>query len=109
MVGDGSLKVLKILSDASAIIAEGEVHQLVTTNDITTTEADYLEVIRCKTAQLFAAAAQIGPVVAERPEAEEAALEGVGRDPGIAFPLADDAPDTAAEPPALGTAAGDRQ
>ena len=90
MVGDGSLKVLKILSDASAIIAEGEVHQLVTTNDIATTEDAYLEVIRCKTAQLFAAAAQIGPVVAERPENEELALEGFGRDLGVAFQLVDD-------------------
>ncbi|HEY9569091.1 MAG TPA: polyprenyl synthetase family protein [Thalassobaculum sp.] len=107
MVGDGSLKVLKILSDASAIIAEGEVHQLVTTNDITTTEADYLEVIRCKTAQLFAAAAQIGPVVAERPEAEEAALEGFGRDLGIAFQLVDDVLDYAAEQAALGKTVGD--
>ena len=107
MVADGSLKVLKILSDASAIIAEGEVHQLVTTNDIKTTEDDYLEVIRCKTAQLFAAAAQIGPVVAERPEAEELALEGFGRDLGVAFQLVDDVLDYAAEQEALGKTVGD--
>ncbi|MEQ8816474.1 MAG: polyprenyl synthetase family protein [Thalassobaculum sp.] len=107
MVGDGSLKVLKILSDASAIIAEGEVHQLVTTNDIATTEDAYLEVIRCKTAQLFAAAAQIGPVVAERPEAEELALENFGRDLGVAFQLVDDVLDYAAEQAALGKTVGD--
>ena len=107
MVGDGSLKVLKILSDASAIIAEGEVHQLVTTNDIATTEDAYLEVIRCKTAQLFAAAAQIGPVVAERPEAEERALEDFGRDLGVAFQLVDDVLDYAAEQAALGKTVGD--
>lgn len=107
MVGDGSLKVLKILSDASAIIAEGEVHQLVTTNDITTTEDAYLEVIRCKTAQLFAAAAQIGPVVAERPEADELALENFGRDLGVAFQLVDDVLDYAAEQAALGKTVGD--
>ena len=107
MVGDGSLKVLKILSDASAIIAEGEVHQLVTTNDITTNEDAYLEVIRCKTAQLFAAAAQIGPVVAERPEDEELALEGFGRDLGVAFQLVDDVLDYAAEQAALGKTVGD--
>ena len=107
MIADGSLKVLKILSDASAIIAEGEVHQLVTTNDIATTEDDYLEVIRCKTAQLFAAAAQIGPVVAERPEAEELALEGFGRDLGVAFQLVDDVLDYAAEQEALGKTVGD--
>ena len=74
MVEDGSLKVLKILSDASAIIAEGEVQQLMTSNDTSTDEATYLDVIRAKTAALFAAACQVGAVVAERPEAEEEAL-----------------------------------
>jgi len=107
MIADGSLKVLKILSDASAIIAEGEVHQLVTTNDVETTEDAYLEVIRCKTAQLFAAAAQIGPVVAERPEADEIALEGYGRDLGVAFQLVDDVLDYTAEQAALGKTVGD--
>ena len=58
MVSDGSLKVLKILSDASAIIAEGEVLQLLTNNDTETSEEAYLEVIRSKTAKLFAAAAR---------------------------------------------------
>ncbi len=107
MIADGSLKVLKILSDASAIIAEGEVHQLVTTNDVETTEDAYLEVIRCKTAQLFAAAAQIGPVVAELPEADEFALEGFGRDLGVAFQLVDDVLDYTAEQAALGKTVGD--
>ena len=107
MIADGSLKVLKILSDASAIIAEGEVHQLVTTNDVETTEDAYLEVIRCKTAQLFAAAAQIGPVVAERPEDDELALEGYGRDLGVAFQLVDDVLDYTAEQAALGKTVGD--
>jgi len=107
MVADGSLEVLKILSDASAIIAEGEVHQLATTNDVDTTEDAYLEVIRCKTAQLFAAAAQIGPVVAGRPAAEKTAMEGFGRDLGIAFQLVDDVLDYAAEQEALGKTVGD--
>src|SRR5215216_6136735 len=73
MVEDGSLKVLGILSAASATIAEGEVLQLVTQNDTTTTEAQYLQVIEGKTAALFAAATRIGAVVAGRPEGEERA------------------------------------
>ena len=66
MVADGSLRVLDILSTASATIAEGEVLQLVTSNDTETSEQSYLEVIRCKTAALFAAACRIGAVVADR-------------------------------------------
>ena len=72
MVEDGSLKVLGILSHASSVIAEGEVLQLMTTNDTETGETAYLEVIKSKTAQLFAAACRIGAVVSERPEVEEA-------------------------------------
>ena len=79
MVADGSLEVLRILSDASATIAEGEVLQLVTSNDTETTEDSYLRVISAKTAALFAAACRIGAVVAERPDAEELALERYGR------------------------------
>ncbi len=107
MVADGSLKVLKILSDASAVIAEGEVHQLVTTNDIETTEAAYLQVIESKTAVLFAAASQIGAVVAERPESEEKALESFGRNLGVAFQLVDDVLDYSAQQEALGKTVGD--
>ncbi|SDF30389.1 MULTISPECIES: polyprenyl synthetase family protein [Thalassobaculum] len=107
MVADGSLKVLKILSDASAVIAEGEVHQLVTTNDIETTEAAYLQVIESKTAVLFAAASQIGAVVAERPESEERALESFGRNLGVAFQLVDDVLDYSAQQEALGKTVGD--
>lgn len=107
MVADGSLKVLKILSDASAVIAEGEVHQLVTTNDVETTEAAYLEVIESKTAVLFAAAAQIGAVVADRPDGEETALESFGRNLGVAFQLVDDVLDYSAEQEALGKTVGD--
>ena len=74
MVEDGSLDVLAILSRASSVIAEGEVLQMMTANDTETGEDDYLEVIRAKTAKLFAAAAEIGAVVAERPMAEREAL-----------------------------------
>jgi octaprenyl-diphosphate synthase len=107
MVEDGSLKVLDILSNASAIIAEGEVLQLVTSNDTTTTEEAYLEVIRSKTAQLFAAAARIGAVVADRPDGEEAALERFGRNLGIAFQLVDDVLDYSARQAELGKTVGD--
>jgi len=107
MVADGSLKVLKILSDASAIIAEGEVHQLLTANDTSTTEDDYLQVIGAKTAALFAAACRIGAVVADRPEIEEAALETYGRNFGIAFQLVDDVLDFSARQIELGKTVGD--
>lgn len=107
MVADGSLEVLRILSEASAIIAEGEVAQLVTANDTSTTEADYLRVIRAKTAALFRAACEIGAVVAGRPAAEAEALAAYGENLGIAFQLVDDALDYAADERTLGKAVGD--
>jgi octaprenyl-diphosphate synthase len=107
MVEDGSLKVLDILSRASAVIAEGEVLQLVTSNDIATTEAQYLEVINAKTAALFAAASRIGAVLGERKETEEKALEAYGRNLGIAFQLVDDMLDYSAQQAELGKTIGD--
>lgn len=107
MVEDGSLRVLDILSGASAVIAEGEVLQLVTSNDIATTEAAYLEVINAKTAQLFAAASRIGAVLGERSEADEKALEAYGRNLGIAFQLIDDMLDYSARQSELGKTVGD--
>jgi octaprenyl-diphosphate synthase len=107
MVEDGSLRVLAILSRAAATIAEGEVLQLITQNDLSTTEDKYLEVIEGKTAALFAAACQVGAVVAARPEAEEAALAAYGRNLGIAFQLVDDALDYAADQATLGKTVGD--
>jgi octaprenyl-diphosphate synthase len=107
MVEDGALPVLSILSRASAVIAEGEVLQLVTSNDVATTEAAYLEVINAKTAQLFAAASRIGAVVADRSEAEEQALESFGRNLGIAFQLIDDMLDYSAQQSELGKSVGD--
>ena len=93
MVEDGSLRVLKILSHASAVIAEGEVDQLVAQRRIETSEERYLSIIGSKTAALFAAATRIAAVVAERPEEEERALDAYGRNLGIAFQLVDDAID----------------
>jgi len=107
MVEDGSLDVLRILSDASARIAEGEVHQLITANDTETSETAYLDVISAKTAVLFRAACQVGAVVAERSEAEEEALEAYGLNLGIAFQLVDDVLDYSAKQAELGKAIGD--
>jgi len=107
MVEDGSLEVLAILSHASAVIAEGEVLQLVTSNDTETTEAAYLQVIRSKTAQLFAAATRIGAVLAERPRSEVEALDAFGLNLGIAFQLIDDLLDYAAVQAELGKTVGD--
>jgi octaprenyl-diphosphate synthase len=107
MVEDGSLKVLDILSRASAVIAEGEVLQLVTSNDIATTEEDYLRVIDAKTAELFAAASRIGGVLGERSETEERALEAYGRNLGVAFQLVDDVLDYDAHEVELGKSIGD--
>jgi octaprenyl-diphosphate synthase len=107
MVEDGSIDVLRILSNASAIIAEGEVLQLTTTNDSTTSEQTYLEVVRAKTAELFAAACRIGAVVAGRPASEEEALRTFGLNLGIAFQIVDDALDYSAEQQRLGKTVGD--
>ncbi len=107
MVEDGSLEVLAILSRASSVIAEGEVLQLMTANDTETGEEDYLEVIRAKTAKLFAAAAEIGAVVAERPMAEREALRAFGHNLGMAFQLVDDVLDYSAHQATLGKTVGD--
>jgi octaprenyl-diphosphate synthase len=107
MVEDGSLAVLEILSRAAATIAEGEVLQLVIQNDTATTEARYLDVIRGKTAALFAAATRIGAVVAGRDAEDEAALEAYGLNLGLAFQLIDDVLDYDADQAKLGKTVGD--
>ncbi|QMW21546.1 polyprenyl synthetase family protein [Sandaracinobacteroides saxicola] len=107
MVEDGSLRVLKILSHASAVIAEGEVAQLTAQRMVETTEDRYLEIISAKTAALFAAACQIAAVVAEREARVEAALEAYGRNLGIAFQLVDDAIDYVSDAATMGKDTGD--
>jgi octaprenyl-diphosphate synthase len=107
MVEDGSLKVLKILSNASAVIAEGEVNQLTAQRQINTGEDKYLEIIGAKTAALFAAACRISAVVAERDESVELALDSYGRNLGIAFQLVDDAIDYASDEATMGKPQGD--
>jgi octaprenyl-diphosphate synthase len=90
MVEAQDLRVLAILSDAAATIAEGEVLQLVAARDLATTEEIYLKVIRGKTAALFAAATQAGAVIAKASAAEERALRDYGDALGIAFQIVDD-------------------
>ena len=107
MTEDGSLKVLKILSGASAIIAEGEVDQLTAQRRIETSEERYLHIIRAKTAALFAAASRISAVVAECSEQEERALDEYGRNLGVAFQLVDDALDYDADAAQMGKDRGD--
>jgi len=107
MVADGSLRILEILSRTSSVIAEGEVLQLMTQNDLQTTEDSYLEVVQAKTAELFAAASRIGAVMAERPREEEEALDRFGRNLGIAFQLVDDMLDFSARQTELGKCIGD--
>ena len=107
MVEDGSNKVLKILSNASAVIAEGEVNQLTAARQVDLPEDRYLSIIDAKTAALFAAACRIAAVVAERPEGEEAALDAYGRNLGIAFQLVDDAIDYVSDAGTMGKDAGD--
>jgi len=107
MVEDGSLKVLRILSHASAVIAEGEVDQLTAQRRIETDEEHYLEIISAKTAALFAAACRVSPVVAEASEDAELALECYGKNLGIAFQLTDDVIDYASDVETMGKGVGD--
>ena len=107
MVEDGSLKVLKILSTASRVIAEGEVDQLTAQRRIDTDEEHYLAIINAKTAALFAAACRVAPVVAEASEDAELALDAYGRHLGTAFQLADDVIDYASDAAVMGKGVGD--
>jgi octaprenyl-diphosphate synthase len=107
MVEDGSLKVLRILSHASAVIAEGEVDQLTAQRRIDSDEDQYLDIISAKTAALFAAACRVSPVVAEASEDAELALETYGKNLGIAFQLTDDVIDYASDSATMGKGVGD--
>jgi octaprenyl-diphosphate synthase len=107
MVDVGSMPALKILSNAAAVIAEGEVMQLTASKDLTTDEAAYLAIIDAKTAALFSAAAEVGAAISDRPAAEQAALKAYGRALGIAFQLVDDALDYAGDASKLGKSVGD--
>ncbi len=107
MVEVGSLTALDILSRASAVIAEGEVWQLSAAKKLTTTERDYLAVIEAKTAALFAAATEVGAVLAGTGAETRAAMHGYGLNLGRAFQLVDDVLDYRGSAKALGKNTGD--
>lgn len=107
MVDDGSLDVLRVLSSASAVIAEGEVLQLSTTTNIDTTLEDYLKVIESKTAALFAAACEIGPIIAGMEKDKQEALRLYGENLGVAFQIVDDILDYSSNQSRLGKSVGD--
>ena len=107
MVEVGSLGALKILSNAAAVIAEGEVMQLTAAKNMGTTEDEYLAIINAKTAALFSAAAEVGATIAERPTEEQTALKSYGKNLGIAFQLVDDALDYGGDSQRLGKSVGD--
>ena len=107
MVDVGIMDALDVLSSSSAVIAEGEVHQLSVAKRMDTTESDYLEVIDAKTAALFAAACEVGPIVAGCGREERDALRDYGRYLGLAFQLIDDALDYGGSSAALGKNTGD--
>jgi octaprenyl-diphosphate synthase len=107
MVETGNLRVLDILSNASATIAEGEVLQLTAAQDLRTNEKIYLQVVRGKTAALFSAATQVGGVIAGAPEDQVRALYDYGDALGVAFQIVDDLLDYAGDTSATGKNLGD--
>ncbi|MGN6464931.1 MAG: polyprenyl synthetase family protein [Rhizobiaceae bacterium] len=107
MVDVGSLDALDVLSTAASIIAEGEVMQLAAAQNLETTEDEYLAVIRAKTAALFSAAAEVGPIIAGASRADRAALRSYGTNLGLAFQLVDDALDYGGDSKNLGKNVGD--
>ena len=107
MVDVGSLDALDILSTAASVIAEGEVMQLGVAKDLETTEDDYLSVIKAKTAALFSAAAEVGPIVAGASRTDRMALRSYGTNLGLAFQLIDDALDYGGRTQDLGKNVGD--
>jgi octaprenyl-diphosphate synthase len=107
MVEVGSIEALDILSTAAAIIAEGEVMQLAAAKNTATTEDEYLAVIKAKTAALFSAASEVGPVISGRGRAERAAFRSYGTNLGLAFQLIDDALDYGGSSEELGKSTGD--
>jgi octaprenyl-diphosphate synthase len=107
MIEAGSMRVLDILADASATIAEGEVLQLTAAQDLKTDEGIYLQVVRGKTAALFAAACEVGGEISGVPKAQVQALRDYGDALGIAFQIADDLLDYGASTADIGKNTGD--
>lgn len=107
MVEIRSMRIMEIMARATNVIAEGEVMQLLNSNDADTTEERYLEVIHCKTAKLFEAAAQVGAVLSECGPREEQAMAAYGMHLGAAFQLIDDVLDYSASAEQIGKNIGD--
>lgn len=107
MVDVGSLDALDVLSGAACVIAEGEVMQLSAAKNLETTEDEYLAVIKAKTAALFSAAAEVGPIIAAAAKTDRAALRSYGVNLGLAFQLVDDALDYGGNSRDLGKNVGD--
>ena len=102
-----NLKIMDILSDATNIIAEGEVLQLMNCNDPDTTEDSYMKVIYCKTAKLFEAATRLAAVIAKQDDVTELAMLNYGKHLGTAFQLVDDIMDYTADAQEMGKNVGD--
>lgn len=107
MVATGKLRILEVMAEATNIIAEGEVLQLMNIGNIEVTEAEYLHVIEYKTAKLFQAAAQVGAIMAQATEAQELALKNYGTHVGTAFQIIDDVLDYAGDVASIGKNVGD--
>jgi len=107
MVDNGSMRVMQVLADATNVIAEGEVQQLMNTHDATLTEAGYLEVIRCKTAKLFEASARLAAILAGAPVEVERACAAYGQSLGTAFQVIDDVLDYDGDAQEMGKNLGD--
>ena len=107
MSEDNDLRVLEILSKAASIIAEGEVKQLTSIANLEVTTEKYLQIISAKTAELFAAACQVGAVVAKADQQSQLALYNFGLNLGISFQIIDDVLDYMASKIALGKNIGD--
>ncbi|HFC8543923.1 TPA: polyprenyl synthetase family protein [Neisseria weaveri] len=107
MVGSGSMKVLKVMADATNIIAEGEVMQLMNIGNVDITEQEYLQVIQYKTAKLFEAAAQVGAILASATPEQEQALKDYGMYVGTAFQIIDDILDYSGSVEQIGKNVGD--
>ena len=107
MVGADSMRVLQVLADATNVIAEGEVMQLMNCHNPDIDENGYLEVIRRKTAKLFEAATRLGAILGEAPHAQEEAVAGYGMHLGTAFQLVDDVLDYSGEQAVIGKNVGD--
>ena len=107
MVSSGSLKILDVMADATNIIAEGEVLQLMNIGNTNITEAEYVQVIQYKTAKLFEAAAQVGAILAGATPEQETALKDYGRHIGTAFQIIDDVLDYSGNIEEIGKNVGD--